>query len=160
MKIIFVHHAHRKKDKTGKQLDKVTNIGKQDIKTTAKIMKAGKQQGINFKAVFCAPTKRHIDTAKAIGKRVSAPVFTDNALNEKQSTENWLKTQVRVRNFIGEILHTYKPEDAVVCVTSGVNVVAFLQIIFKLKPSPDAPFIGVPSCSPLVFDIDNNTNID
>ena len=53
-------------------------------------------------------------------------------------------------------MQKYDDSEAVIVVTSGVNVVSFFDVASHLKPREDAPTIYVPSCSPLIFNISKN----
>jgi broad specificity phosphatase PhoE len=64
--------------------------------------------------------------------------------------------QKRIREAIKDIVFKYDDNDAVICVTSGVNITAFISLAFKIQPSEDFPFPWVPSCSPIAFDIDKS----
>ena len=73
-----------------------------------------------------------------------------------EKTETWLECQLRIREAVKDIINNYDDKDAVICVTSGVNITAFIGLAFKINPSDDCPFPWVPSCSPIGFDIDKN----
>ena len=88
------------------------------------------------------------------------PIYEDARLNEygkwneEVKDETWEELQARIMAVIKDVVNRYEDDDQVVVVTSGVNVVGFLNVVYRLKPSEKAPFIGIPSCSPLMFDID------
>ncbi len=152
MQIIFCHHAHRDKSKGLNENDGLTKIGVKDAKNTAKLLsEAHKIRPIN--AIYSAPLFRCTKTAEIINKYIKLPIFTDERLNEQdfKNNESWLDTQNRVREFLLEIIKKHDENDIVVCVTSGINVMAFIQLALNIPASPDAYKIGVPSCSPLVF---------
>ena len=46
--------------------------------------------------------------------------------------------------------------DTVICVTSGVNITAFIGLAYKIPASENMPFPWVPSCSPIGFEIDKS----
>ena len=46
----------------------------------------------------------------------------------------------------------YNNDDIVVCVTSGINIVSFINKAYNLQSSNDAPFLGITSCCPIIFD--------
>ena len=70
--------------------------------------------------------------------------------------ETWVELQQRVRDCIKDVVNDFNDDDAVICVTSGVNVAAFISLANKQKPSANAAVVWVPSCSPLVFNIDKS----
>ena len=69
-------------------------------------------------------------------------------------TETWLACQNRIREAIKDIIYKYNDNDTVVCVTSGVNITAFIGFAFKIPASDNLPFPWVPSCSSIGFEID------
>lgn len=156
MKIIFIHHAHRKQNH--RQDDDITELGERDAKLTAELLEVAQQKGQNIVAIYTSPFFRCDKTAKLINTKINLPIFYDERLNEYKSipNENWLDLQNRVRDCIKDIVDKYSENDCVICVTSGHNVAVFINLAYGLKPSANTPLIGVPSCSPLIFDIDKS----
>ena len=64
--------------------------------------------------------------------------------------------QNRIREAIKDIVFKYDDNDTVVCVTSGVNITAFIGLAYKIPASDNMPFPLVPSCSPIGFEIDKS----
>ena len=71
-------------------------------------------------------------------------------------TESWLECQNRIREAIKDIVNQYDDNDTVICVTSGVNITAFIGLAYRIPASENLPFPWVPSCSPIGFDIDKS----
>ncbi|MBQ8426078.1 MAG: histidine phosphatase family protein [Clostridia bacterium] len=161
MKIIYVHHAMREKGKPPSQLDDITSLGEKDAGLYAEIFNLVKDNGINIKAIYTSPFLRCKKTSEIINSKMKVPIFEEDRFNEfgSEEGESWVDLQKRVRLGIKDIVAKYNNEDAVICVTSGVNVVSFISLAYKLKPSESAPFIGIVSCSPLIFEI-TNENFD
>ena len=67
--------------------------------------------------------------------------------------DTWVSLQERVRNSLFDIVSKYDDNDVVICVTSGVNLAAFTSLAYGLKPSKEAPFMSVPSCSIIGFNL-------
>ena len=155
MKFVFVHHAHRAKGNPKSQDDDITLLGEQDAKVVAMLFAEGQEKGANIQAIFTSPFKRCMKTAKIINEKINVPICEEPRFNEVRSVpgETWIEFQNRMRSAIYDLVCKYDDEDMVVCVTSGANVIAFMQLVFKLKPSEDAPFVQIPSCSPLIFEI-------
>jgi len=155
MKIIYVHHAMRDKGCPPSQQDGITNLGRQDAKIVSEILLDAKNRGMNIKGIYSSEFYRCMETARLINEHINVEIYNEPRFNEYRSVPNetWTALQNRIRNALHDIINKYEKDDAVICVTSGVNVVAFTSLAYKLKPSEDAPFIGIPSCSPLVFDI-------
>jgi len=57
---------------------------------------------------------------------------------------------------IDEIVRKHnKDDDLVICVTSGVNLSAFIYYFTKIKPNKDNPWIQGVTCSPVLFSTNN-----
>lgn len=151
MKIIYVHHALRDNHKS--QEDDLKELGVKDAELVAELLKEAKEKGFNITKIYSSPYKRCIRTSKIINKYLNVEIIEDSRFNEKDFTEKWIDTQNRIREALEEIVKSHKVNEVVICVTSGVNVASFISLAYKLPPSENAPFIGIPSCSPLIFDI-------
>ena len=166
MKIIYVHHALRDLGNPPTQEDGIKPLWIKDAGIVAELLKImGERQ--NIKAIYTSPYFRCAKTAEIINKYINVPIFEDPRFNEFKKvfqvlhgdelvtkTETWLDCQLRIREAIGDIVNKYEDTDTVVCVTSGVNITAFISLAFKIEPSESLPFPMVPSCSPIGFDID------
>ena len=154
MKIIYVHHALRDTGNPPSQDDNIKPLGRQDAEVVSKLLQNARERGQNIKAIYTSDYYRCAETSGIINQIIEVPIYKEPRLNEFDSkNESWVNLQTRVRNAIFDIVCNYADTDAVICVTSGVNVVSFLQLAFGLQVSEDAPYIGVPSCSPLFFEI-------
>lgn len=169
MKIFYVHHALRAKGNPPSQNDGIQEVGKQDAEIVAKIFLDAKEGGKNIKAIYTSPYFRCRETARIINKYIQVPVIEDSRLNEfvderqmikyglkTEDIETWKSCQERIIQCIKDIVYSYSAEDIVICVTSGVNITAFISLAYKIAPSNDLPFPSVPSCSPIGFDIDKS----
>ena len=168
MKIVYVHHALRQMGNPPSQDDKIEPLGLEDAQTTAKILKRMSKH-LNFKAIYTSPYYRCAKTAEIINEQLQVPIFEEPRFNEFNKvfsifengktitkTETWQECQKRIRDGIKDIVFKYDDKDAVICVTSGVNITAFIGLSFKLEASEDLPFPMVPSCSPIGFEIDKS----
>lgn len=101
-------------------------------------------------------------TAKIINKLIDIPIFEEERLNEFGSIkeEKWIDCQIRIRDFLKDIIAKYNDEDVIICVTSGVNLTAFIGQFYKIKSSNKLPYPIVPSCSPIGFEINKSDLID
>lgn len=153
MKIIYVHHGNRKKGNPPTQNDDLTEIGYKDCKLVAELLnnKSVKQ---NVKAIYTSPFFRCSKTAEIINSNLNVKIINDDRLNEFGSFKNetWLDAQKRIINCLDDIVLNFNNEDIVICVTSGVNIGAFICKAFNINPSDNTPFLGVPSCSPIIFE--------
>lgn len=168
MKIIYVHHALRQKGNPPTQNDKIQPLGLKDAEVTAELMREI-SKSTSIKAIYTSPYYRCVKTAEILNKYLGVPVFEDNRFNEFNKsydvfengkvvtkTETWLDCQLRLRDAIWDIVKKYKENDTVICVTSGVNLTAFISLAYKIKPNENLPFPMVSSCSPVGFKIDKS----
>ena len=166
MKIFYVHHALRDKGNPPSQEDGILPLGKKGAKIVAEIFKEYKQY-LNIKAIYTSPYFRCKETARIINKKLNVPIFDEPRFNEfndvyayikgdaKNNAERWKGLQESIIEAIKEIVKKYEEDknDAVICVTSGVNLTAFIDLAYGLNPSEQRPFPMVPSCSPIGFEI-------
>ncbi len=168
MKIIYVHHALRQVGNPPSQDDKIQPLGLQDAEIVAELMKMMSEYS-NIKAIYTSPYFRCAKTAEIINKHINVPIYEEPRFNEfnkvfevieggvsTTKTETWTECQNRIREAIKDIVFKYDDNDTVICVTSGVNITAFISLAFKIQPNENLPFPLVPSCSPIGFDIDKN----
>lgn len=154
MKIIYVHHGQRDVKGAPSHDDGLTMIGSQDCELVAKILESASFVG-KIKAIYTSTFFRCKKTAEIINKRLNTKIVEDVRLNEFKSLENetWIECQKRVIECIDDIVKMHEADDVVVCVTSGVNLGAFICLAYGLEPTEKTPFLGVPSCSPIVFEV-------
>ncbi len=171
MKIFYVHHAARVKNNPPTQDDGIMPIGKKDAKLVAKMFSIISQSN-NIVAIYSAPYFRYKETARLINKYIKVPIIFDERLNEFASirhvlkygldpntAEEWTACQNRIISCVKDIVDKYNENDTVICVTSSVNLTAFVSMAYKIKPSENLPFPFLPSCSPICFDI-NKSNFE
>ena len=151
MKIVYVHHGNRQIGNPPNQDDDLSPIGYRDCELTAELLAPAKEQ---IKAIYTSPFFRCKKTAEILNKNLGVPIVVDDRLDEFRSVEGetWTDLQNRVTACIEEILAKYDDEDMVICVTSGVNIVSFINKAYNLPSSENAPFLGVPNCCPIIFD--------
>ena len=157
MRIIYVHHAQRDASEGLNQNNDITELGFRDAQIQAEMLSSLTK--LNYKAIYTSPFYRCRKTADIINAKFNLPIFEDERLNEfqrKTKDETWVDVQTRIAECLKDIVDRYEENDVVICVTSGVNVAAFINLAYKLKPSENAPFIGISSCSPLGFTIDKS----
>ncbi len=157
MRIIYVHHAQRDASDGLNQDNDITELGFRDAKLQAEMLASVTKR--NYKAIYTSPFYRCKKTAQILNEKLNLPIFEDERLNEfqrKTKDETWVDVQARITDCLKDIVDKYDETDCVICVTSGVNVAGFINVAYKLKPSANAPFIGISSCSPLGFTIDKS----
>ena len=161
MKIFYVHHALREKGTPPTQEDNITELGRKDAEINAEIFNEGSKK-INIKAIYSSPFIRCMETARIINKHINVPIIEDERLNECGSVvvngkkETWVECQERIIASLKDIVFSNDDNDCVLCVTSGVNLTAFICLAYGIEPSNDLPFPMVASCSPIGFNIDKN----
>ena len=158
MKIFYVHHALRNMGNPPTQEDGLKELGIKDASIVADILEEGKNY-LNVKAIYTSPFYRCKETSRIINKHINAQIIEDDRLNEfgsvyyKDRKETWEECQERIIQLIKDIVFKYDEKDTVVCVTSGVNLTAFICAAYKIKPDSNLPFPIVMSCSPIGFEI-------
>ena len=155
MKVIYCHHAQRQKGNPSSQNDDITELGEQDANIVSELLKEVKnQENFKLKAIYTSEFFRCTKTAEIINTFINIPIKIEPKLNEHNSNPNekWIDTQKRIIEFLNELALIYEENDACICVTSGVNIVPFICKQFNISPSNNLPFIGIPSCSPIVFE--------
>ncbi len=159
MKIFFIHHALRIKGNPPGPNDKIHKLGIKDAKLTAILLKRYQKMNGNLMSIYTSPYYRCKKTANIVNKHIKVPIIEDNRLNEMNTSggENWLSLQKRIRECLIDIINKHSNNDCIACVTSGVNIAGFISLAYKLQPNENTPYIAMPSCSPLVFEIDKNS---
>ena len=152
MKILYVHHAER--DHTNKNIDrKLQDITENGI--TESNLLAEKLKQIEIKAIYSSPYLRCIHTAQIINKYNNAPIYEEPRLNELNNSETWKEFQIRHFEFLDEIIEKHNEDDVIVCISSGVNLSAFVYYFTKQEPSNDNPWIQALTISPVLFSTNN-----
>lgn len=154
MKIIYMHHAERDKSSDSewgsfeRTFDDITEIGKKQAELLAQSLKKEK-----ISAIISSPYLRCMNTAKIINKYHNLDIKEDSRFNEIQKGEEWLSLLNRNIEAIDEIVKTYSDDDVILCVTSGVNISAFICYFYNIEPSNDVPWSQARDISPVIFNI-------
>lgn len=156
MKIIYVHHAERNitkqhNDKRYRQLEDITKNGIKDAKLLSNIFKDKK-----ITAIYTSTYIRCTHTAKILNRYNKVPMYYDERFNEKTNEET--KTEFLKRNIsaIEDIVKKYNDDDTIVCVTSGVNLTAFICYFYNINPTENIIYTQGINCSPINFYINTN----
>ncbi len=154
MQIVYIHHGHRNKTYPPSQEDGLTEIGEKDTLLTAEILKDLKVKAKPV-AIYTSQFYRCTRTAENINKYLGLPIIVDNRLDEFRSVhgESWTDCLNRVSAVIDDIIDKYNDDETVLCVTSGVNLSAFICRSFGVPITENVPMTGVPSCSTIGFEI-------
>lgn len=165
MKIFYVHHALRNPGNPPGQDDGLKELGIKDANIVADIFEDSKKYW-NVKAIYTSSFYRCKETARIINKNLNSPIIEDDRLNEfgsfynNDQKETWQECQKRIIESIKDIVFKYDDKDTVICVTSGVNLTAFICAAYGIKTSDTLPFPIVLSCSPIGFEINKDNFID
>ena len=152
MQILYVHHAER--DRANKSIDRqYQNVTKNGIIEANLLAEKLKQK--NITAIYTSPYLRCTHTAEIINKYNNAPIYEEDRFNEMKNEETWKEFQIRHINALNEIINKHNEDDFIVCVSSGVNLSAFIYYFTKQKPSNDNPWIQALTISPVLFSTNN-----
>lgn len=156
MKIIYLHHAERDRINKGelRQLDDITLNGVKDAELVSEMFKK-----VNVSAIYTSPYLRCVHTAQIINQHINVPIYNDERFIEKEYNETWIEFLNRNMNAIDDIVKKYNEDDTIICVTSGVNLSAFICYFYNITPSSDAILAQGVNCSPINFYI-NSKHID
>lgn len=151
MKIIYMHHAERiisknHQDEQLRQLEDITELGRKEAELLSKKIK-----NQNITAIVTSPYIRCKHTAEIINKYHKAPIIEDERFNEMSKDEKWEDLLKRNIEAIDNIVNTYNDNDTIICITSGVNLSAFICYFYDIKPSNNVPWIQAASISPINF---------
>ena len=151
MKIIYMHHAERNIGENHnnpelRQLEDITELGIQEAEILAKRLK-----NQNITAIVTSPYLRCKHTAEIINKYHNCPIIEDERFNEMNLGEEWQSLLKRNMNAIDDIANSYKDEDTIICITSGVNFSAFVCYFYNIEPTNDVPWSQAGDISPIIF---------
>ncbi len=149
MKLIYVHHAERDVRFGVNQENDITENGVKQALLVAENLK-----NVRITAIYSSQYKRCKHTAEIINQYHNLPIYEDERFNEAQPGESWNSVQQRNMDAIDVIVNKSNNDDIVLCVTSGVNVSAFIFYILGIKASEHNPWIQAGLCSPLYFTIE------
>ena len=149
MKLIYVHHAERDVRFGVNQENDITENGVKQALLVAENLK-----NVRITAIYSSQYKRCKHTAEIINQYHNLPIYEDERFNEAQPGESWNSVQQRNMDAIDVIVNKSNNDDIVLCVTSGVNVSAFIFYILGIKASEHNPWIQAGLCSPLYFMIE------
>lgn len=152
MQILYVHHAERDRfNKTvDRQLQDITENGIKEAQLLAEKLKQ-----VNITAIYTSPYLRCVHTAEIINKYNNAPIYEEDRFNEMKNSETWKEFQIRHIEALDDIINKHNEEDFIICVSSGVNLSAFIYYFTKQEPSNDNPWIQALTTSPVLFSTNN-----
>lgn len=155
MKIIYMHHAERDKSSNAewgtleRTFDDITEMGQKQAELLSQRLKNEK-----ISSIISSPYLRCMHTANIINKYHDLQIKEDSRFNEIQKNEEWSNFLKRNMEAIDDIVNTSCDDDVVLCVTSGVNISAFICYTYDIEPSNDLPWSQACDLSPVIFDIE------
>ena len=161
MKVIYMHHAERdsKKENIGhSELRMLEDITERGIKE-AEIV-ADKLQGrTDVKAIYTSPYLRCVHTSEIVNSNIDVPIIEDERLNEIQKGENWKVFLERNIDILSELDKQYGKDDTIICMTSGVNLTAFICYFYNIQPTDNTIESQAFGISPINF-VSNSSLLD
>ena len=148
MKLIYMHHAERDRSKMrDRQLQDITDRGIKEAELIAE--KLGERY--NVKAIYTSPYLRCVHTSEVVNKHINAPIIEDSRLNEYDESESWKSFLNRNMDLLKELDEKYGIDDTVICMTSGVNLSAFICYFYGIEASDKTPMSQAFNISPVIF---------
>ena len=149
MNVIYMHHAERNRTNTVSELKQFDDITEDGIKEASYIREKFKNR--NIKAIITSPYLRCKHTAEIINEYHNAPIISDERFNELKKGEEWGSFLERNMNALNDIVNKYDDNDTIICITSGVNITAFMCYFYGVKPTNDIPWSQACNISPIIF---------
>ena len=144
MKIVYVHHAER--DFINKEIDpQEHDITEDEIKEDKLLAKKVHLLGVT--KIYSSSYKRCIHTAEILNKNLGLEIILEKRFNEKEKSESWEDFINRNKDAIQNIIDNGEKSDVVLCVSSGVNLSAFVSYFYE----SDSAFCQALAMSPVLF---------
>ena len=144
MKIIYIHHAER--DHSNKDIDPQEQDITMDGITEAEIL-AKKIHLLGVTKIYSSEYIRCVHTAEILNKNLGLEIIIEKRFNEKEKTETWEEFLNRNKSAIQDIIDSGEKSDVVLCVSSGVNLSAFVSYFYE----SDKAFCQALAMSPVLF---------
>ncbi|MBR5662504.1 MAG: histidine phosphatase family protein [Bacilli bacterium] len=154
MKLIYLHHSERDMTSNKKwgtierTFDDITIEGINRANFLAEKLK-----GQKITAIITSPYLRCKHTAQIINKYQNLNIIEDDRFNEIQKGEKWEDLLKRNIKAIDDIVKKYPDDSVIICVTSGLNISAFICYTYNITPSNDVPLSQAADLSPVIFNI-------
>ena len=154
MKLIYMHHAERDMSSNAewgtleRTFDDITENGKKQAEIFAERIKNEK-----ITAIITSPYLRCKHTAEIINKYHNLDIIEDDRFNEIQRDEEFESLLKRNMEAIDDIVNKYPDDSVIICVTSGINISAFICYTYNIVPANDIPLSQAADLSPVIFKI-------
>ena len=127
MKVVYMHHAEREWNRRAewgtleRTFDEITDLGKRQAELLSERFK-----DVKISAIITSPYTRCRHTAEIINQYHHLDIIEDDRFKEIQRGEEWQSLLKRNMEAIDDIVKKYADDDIIICVTSGVNISAFI----------------------------------
>ena len=154
MKLIYMHHSERDLSSNAewgteeRKLDDITQRGIKQAQLLSERMK-----DLKIDAIYTSPYLRCTHTADIINKYHNLDIIYDERFNEIQIDEEWKDLLSRNIDAIKDIVSKYDNDKTILCITSGVNISAFICYAYDIAPSNDLVWTQAADLSPVIFNI-------
>lgn len=144
MKLVYVHHAER--DRSNKDIPRQEqDITLDGIKEAELLAKKIPLLGVT--KIYSSEYIRCIHTAEILNKNLGLDIILEPRFNEKETGETWKEFLDRNKAAIQDIIDNGVKEDVVLCISSGVNLSAFVSYF----DGADDAFCQALTMSPVLF---------
>lgn len=130
------------------QEDDLTENGIKDAELVSELLANEK-----ITAIYTSNFYRCKKTAQIINRSLNVPIIEEPRFNEVGSYEGeeWKECLERNIEAIDNIVNKYNDDATILCVTSGINLSAFVCWNLEAKPHKNFPFMGATNCAPIEF---------
>ena len=144
MKLVYVHHAERDRSNVDvpRQEQDITIDGIAEAELLAK-----KVHLLGVTKIYSSNYKRCVHTAEILNKNLGLDIILEPRFNEKETGETWKEFLDRNKAAIQDIIDNGVKEDVVLCISSGVNLSAFVSYF----DGTDDAFCQALTMSPVLF---------
>ena len=94
-----------------------------------------------------------------MNSNIDVPIIEDERLNEIQKGENWKVFLERNIDILSELDKQYGKDDTIICMTSGVNLTAFICYFYNIQPTDNTIESQAFGISPINF-VSNSSLLD
>ena len=104
-------------------------------------------------AIYTSNFYRCKKTAQIINRELNVPIIEEPRFNEVGSIEgeDWKDCLERNIAALENIVNKYNDDAVILCVSSGINLSAFVCWNLQAKPHKNFPFMGATNCAPIEF---------
>lgn len=126
----------------------MTDNGIKDAELVSELL-----SGEKITAIYTSNFYRCRKTAQIINRSLNVPIIEEPRFNEVGSIEgeDWKDCLERNIAALENIVNKYNDDAVILCVSSGINLSAFVCWNLEAKPHKNFPFMGATNCAPIEF---------